>query len=61
MLTTGVIKHAGWRLDKCVGHPKGSGWGPLFFLVWTRRGEGADGAAAPWGWGPEVCGVDRPR
>ena len=48
------IKHAGWRLDKCVGHPEGSGWGLLFLLVWTRGGKGADGAAAP-GAGHQRC------
>lgn len=56
MLSAGVIKHVGWRLDERVGCPEGSGWGPLFLLVWTHRGKGADGAGDP-----AVCGVDRPR
>ena len=37
-----------------MGHPEGSGWGLLFLLVWTRHGEGADGAAAP-GAGDQRC------
>lgn len=52
VLSAGVIKHMGWRLDERVGCPEGSGWGPLFLLVWTHRSEDADTAAAPRGWEP---------
>ena len=52
VLSADVIKHVGWRLDERVGRPEGSGWGPLFHLVWTHCGEDADAAAAPRAWEP---------